>query len=811
MPSLIKDLRYAVRSLLKRPGLTAIASITLALGIGANTAIFSIVNAVLLRPAPFQNPDRLVLVRESLPKLGWLNLAASPAEFLDYKEQNEVFSEIGAFTDQSLNLTGTGEPQRIQAERVSPSLFPLLGVQPLAGRTLAPEEDQLGKNNVAILSYGLWQRQFGADNNVIGKTIKLDDKPYAVVGVMPASFEFPYGRTTFAQAAQLWIPLTLTDQEKKIRASDLQYGVIGRLKPGVTLSQAQKNIEAVASHFQEQHPEIYRDVNITATVVDLHDDAVKKVHRFLLILLAAVGLVLLIACANVANLLLTRAVARQKEIAIRRALGASTLRIVRQLLLESFLLAFFGGGCGLLLAIWMTNLLVKIGSRDLPRLQDIGLDPQVLGFTLLVTILTGVLCGVVPAIGNARLNLNQILKDAGGRTSGAGEGKRLRGLLVVFETASAVVLLIGAGLLINSFARLLHVPPGFNPDGVVVAQTALPTTRYPKTEERKRVQKLVLDRMAALPGTQAAGVTTNLPLVGERGIGFVIEGDAAETVNTAYNAWVSNDYFRTLGIQLRSGRSFTDQDREDTPPVVVINEQMQRRFWPNGDAIGKRISWGGWGNSWLTIVGIVSDVKVSSLETETEPAIYMPIFQIPRARENVIYVVRSTADAGSVAASLRREIRAVDTELPVYDIRTMNQVIADSVSQRRFSMLLLAVFATAAILLAAIGLYGVMSYSVAQRTREIGMRMALGARTIDVLKLVLKNGMTLTLIGIVVGLAAAFALTRLMASLLFGVHASDPATFSVVAIVLSGVAFFACYIPARRATKVDPLVALRHE
>ena len=627
---------------------------------------------------------------------------------------------------------------------------------------------------------------------------------------MPPRFEFPYARQTFAKAAELWIPLALTDQEKKIRASDLQYGVIGRLKPGVTIPEAQANIEVVAARFQQQHPEIYRDVQIVATVIGLHQDAVKKVHKLLLILLGAVSLILLIACANVANLLLTRAVGRQKELAIRNTMGAGRLRILRQLLTESTLLAFLGGACGLLVGIGMLDLLVKYGSQDMPRLQDASLDSRVLGFTFFVSTLTGVLCGFAPAIQSFRLNISQILKDAGGRTGSGRDGNRLRSMLVILEIASAVVLLIGAGLLINSFARLLRVAPGFNPEGVVIAQTALPTQRYPKTEERKAVQKLMLERLAALPGIQAVGVTTNLPLVGERSIGFVIEGEADDVVHTSYNAWVSNDYFRALGIQLRAGRGFTDQDREDAPPVVVINEKMQRQFWPNGDAIGKRIGWGGW-KSWLTIVGVVSDVKVSSLEAETEPAIYMPIFQIPRARESVIYVVRSAADTAGIAATLRREIRAIDAELPVYDIRTMDQVLAESVSQRRFSMLLLAVFAVVAILLAAIGLYGVMSFAVSQRTHEIGMRMALGARQYDVLKLVVRQGMTLVVVGVGLGLFGALALTRLMSTLLFGVTPKDPMTFAAVATLLTLVAFVACYLPARRATKVDPLVALRYE
>ncbi len=811
MGTIWQDLRYGARVLMKKPGFTAVAVLTLALGIGANTAVFSVVNSVLVRPLPYKNPDRLALVRESLPKLGWNDVACSAAESLDYQEGNHVFSEIAAFTDLSLNLTGQGEPLRVQAARVSAGLFPLLGVEPLRGRVFSPSEDQGGGSGVVILSYRLWQSHFGANPELIGKVVSLDDKPFEVVGVMPPRFEFPYNGGTFARAPGLWVPLALTDQEKKTRASDLQYGTIGRLKPGISLEAAQADIEAVASRFQQQHPDIYGDVQITASVVGFKQDVVKKVRLILLILLGAVSLVLLIACVNVANLLLARAVSRQKEIAIRSALGAGSWRIVRQLLTESVLLSLLGGGCGLLLAIWMLELISRFGPGDVPRLEEINLDPVVLTFTLGLSLLTGVLFGLAPALQSARLDLNQILKNAAGRGTPGGDGKRLRGLLVVFETASAFVLLVCAGLLINSFTRLLRVPPGFNPEGVVIAQTALPTARYRKAESRKAVQKDLLERLQALPGVQAAGVTTNLPLVGDRGIGFLIEGDTAETVNTAYNAWVSNDYFQALGIQLLTGRSFTDADRENTPPSVVVNETMQRRFWPDGDAIGRRIKWGGWPDNWLTIVGVVADVKVSSLEAETRPAIYMPIFQIPLARSNVIYVVRSSTDTASVVAAFRKEIKAVDAELPVYDIRTMNQVIAASIAERRFSMLLLAVFACAALLLAAIGLYGVISFSVTERTSEIGIRLAMGATHRDVLKLVVGQGVCLSLAGIVLGIVVAIAMTRLMTSLLFGVSANDPLTFIAVSVVLTGVALGACFVPARRAAKIDPMVALRYE
>ena len=630
---------------------------------------------------------------------------------------------------------------------------------------------------------------------------------------MPPQFNFPYTWTSFADKAELWIPLALTDREKKNRAGSFDYGVIGRLKPGVTLAEAQANIEAVAANAQQQHPEIYNgNVHVTVTVVSLEADVVRSVRPLLLILLGAVGLVLFIACANVANLQLTRATTRRKEIAIRSAMGATTFRLVRQLLTESILLALIGGGFGLLLAIWAVDLIGRFGPQDVPRLAETGLDSTVLGFTLVVSLVTGIVFGLAPALQNSRLNVNETLKEAGGRSGHGREGNRLRRLLVIFETGLAFMLLVAAGLLINSFARVVSVPPGFDPEGCAIARTSMSTTRYPKPQQSKAVYKQIAERFAALPGVQAVGVASNLPLVGEWTIGLIIDGRPNNEYYNANSALVSNDYFRAMGIQLLRGRGFTDEDREDTLPAIVINETMAQKFWPGEEPLGKRIKWGGWGkDEWLNVVGIAADVKVSSLEAETMPAVYMSIFQIPRARPTAFYIARTTADAASLIPAMRREIAAVDRELPIPDIRTMNQVIAGSVSQRRFSMMLLAVFASTALLLAAIGLYGVISFSVTERTHEIGIRMALGASHGQVLKLVLGQGLTLSLTGIVLGIAGAFALTRLMTGLLYGVSATDPATFIITSLVLAGVALAACAVPARRAAKVDPGVALRYE
>jgi putative ABC transport system permease protein len=813
MQTLLQDLRYAFRILKSQPTITLMAVIALALGIGANSAIFSVINAVLLRPLPFPESDRLVIIEQSLPKLGVSLASVSGGEFVDYVEGNEVFSEVAGYTDISLNLTGEGEAARIQAARVSASLFPLLGVSPLRGRLFTTEEDQQGKNNVALISRSLWQNHFGADSNIIGKTIRLDEKPYTIIGVMPSAIRFLHIQSAFGEATDLWIPLAMTDAEKQGHANSFDFGVIGRLKPGVTLAEAQANIEAVAERFQQQHPDIYKgDIEVKASLIKLEERLVKGVRPFLLVLLGAVGFVLMIACANVANLLLARAAARQKEIAIRAAMGASVSRIARQLLTESVVLALAGGAAGLLMAAWAIDLLARFGPADVPRLDEINLDPSVLGFTLLVSMVTGVLFGLAPAFQIRRVNLNEALKESSGRTSRGREGRRLRSLLVVFEIASAVVLLVGAGLLINSFVRLLRIPPGFNPEGVIIAQTTLPRARYPKPEQSKAAHRQVLERLSALPGVKEVGAASTLPLIDDWSIGFIIDGRSTDSINVANGAIVSDGYFQAMGIELKRGRTFGTEDREDTTPVIAVNETMARAFWPDTDAIGKRIMWGGWpGNKWLTIVGVVADVKISSLEAEAKPTIYMPMFQYPRSRSNVVYVARAEGDTASLASGMRAEIRAVDSELPVYDIRSMNQIIRESVSQRRFTMMMLGVFASAAMLLAAVGIYGVMSYSVTQRTREIGVRMALGATRSDVLGMVVGQGMALALAGTVAGLAAAIALTRLMKSLLYGVSATDPMTFTGVSAILILVALLACYLPARRAAKVDPQIALRYE
>ena len=813
MQSFWQDLRHGARMLVKNPWFTLIAVLTLGLGVGAVTAIFSVVDAVLLRPLPYKEPDRIALVEQYMPKLYVDFGGVSAPEMIDYIAGNETFAEMAGYGIINLNLTGEREPRLIEVARVSPGLFPLLGVTPLLGRGFTAEEDEVGKNRVVALSEGLWRRHFGADPNIVGRVVKLDEAQYTVVGVMPARLRFPPTRAGFANAVELWTPLALTDDEKQARRRDSNFNLIGRLKPGVGLEQAQANMAAVAARVERQYPDIYQgNTRIAATAVGLTERMTQKVRLVVLMLFGAVALVLLIACANIANLQLTRAGGRRKEIAIRSALGAVPWRIARQTLTESLLLALIGGVVGSLIAVWALDLIVKFGPENAPRLSEVRLDPRALGFTLLVTLLTGVLFGLAPALQGARVSLTEALNESG-RASDAGgrEGARLRNALVILETALAVVLLVGAGLLINSFVRLLRTPPGFNPEGVIVARTTLPQARYPEAERGKTVYKRALERIAALPGVQQVSVASFLPLASEWQIGVRIEGGGESEYYMTYGSWVSDYFFRSMGIPLKKGRVFTDQDRADTTPVVVVNEAMARRFWPGQDAVGKRIRWGGWNppGGWLTIAGVVADVKFSSLEAESPPTVYMPVFQIPRIRRDAVFIARTTADPASLAAAMRREIAAVDADLPVYDVRTMNQVIAESVAQRRFTMGLLAIFAFAALGLAALGLYGVISYAVTQRTREIGLRMALGGRRSDVLRLVVGQGMKMAMIGAGAGLLASLALTRLMKGLLYSVSASDPLTFIAVALLLTLVALAACWIPARRATKVDPMVALR--
>ena len=803
----LQDLRYATRMLRKNPGFTAVAVVALALGIGANTAIFSVVNTVLLRPLPYKDPEQLVMVWEDASRYGYPRDTPAAANYVDWRDQNSVFSGMAAIADSNFNLTGAGEPERLKGRRVSVSMFPLLGVEPQLGRVFTAAEDQPGSHRVVLLSHRLWQRRFGADPAIAGKTLTLSDETYTVVGVMPARFEFP------EKDDELWVPIAFSAQEAANRNRHYLQ-VIARLKPGVTLAQAQSEMTTIGARLQQQYPESNAELGVATT--SLHEHLVGDIKPALLILLGAVGLVLLIACANVANLLLARAAIRQKEIALRVALGARRWRLLRQFLTESVLLATLGGILGLAIAYGGLLLLGSFIPENISQARTISLDLKVLGFTLLVSLLTGLIFGLAPAIQALRMNQSETLKE-GGRDSVTGRsGKRLRGLLVTAEVAVSLVLLIAAGLLINSFLRLRNIDPGFKVDHLLTMKIELPEPKYEEFARRSAFYTDLVQRVQSLPGVQSAAVTTNLPLYRQgNSIGVRIEGrpdppPGQELI--VVTRIISPGYFDTMSIPLLAGRRFNDQDTDTSPNVVVISETMARRFWPGENPIGRRIAGGRVRSDadWIQIVGIVKDVRQFELNAEPRPQMYMSYRQAGFfAPEDL--VVKTDVEPASMAAAVRKAVWEIDKDQPVSNIKTMEEILAESIARQRFSMLLLGVFAGVALLLAAVGIYGVMSYSVAQRTHEIGIRMALGAQTGAVLKLAVGYGLKLVVAGVLIGLVAAFALTRLMSTLLFGVTPTDPATFALISLLLVGVAAVASYIPARRATKVDPLIALRYE
>jgi putative ABC transport system permease protein len=803
MEKLLKEIRYGIRSLLKRPGFTAIALITLALGIGANTAIFSVVNAVLWRPLPYSDPGRLVMVWENHlgrggPEREWL----SPSDFNDWHDQNNVFSRMSALNDWGPTLTGTAEPEPLVGAAVSYDMFTLLGREPVMGRGFRPEEDQPGAANVVVLSHEFWKRRFGSDQGIIGKPISLNEESYTVIGVMPADFKFPVIANT-----ELWRTLRPTLNPGCQRGC-LVLRAIGRLKPDASLEKARAEMSTIASRLETQYPESNNHVG--ATLVLLREQLVGNMQRALLILQGAVGFVLLIACANVANLMLARAANREREIAIRAALGASRGRVVRQLLIESGLLAFAGGALGLLLAFWLLNLFVGLSPQGAPRFDEIGIDGYVLGFTLGTVGLTALIFGLIPALHASKADLNHSLKEAGKGGPTGVHGGRLRNALVIAEMALALMLLVGGGLLMRSFVLLSRVDPGFNPNHVLTLRLFLSKAHYPEPQQILGFYTPLLDRLKTLPGAREVGAISTLPLSGNQSdTSFLVEGRPEPPPNQKPVAWyssVSPDYFHTMGMRLTKGRIFNDRDDEKSPRVVIISETMARRYWPNEEPLGKRI---GSPESWREIVGVMADVKHFGLDADTPPAMYLPVRQAPA--RGMTLVVRTAAEPLGIAPAMRADIWNSDKNLAIAKIQTMDQLVSSSIAQQRFILLLLGCFAALALVLAAIGIYGVMSYAVTQRTHEIGIRLALGARAGNVLALVLRRGLVLTLIGAAIGLAGALALTRLMARLLFGVTPTDAFTFTAVSVCLMVVALVACYVPARRATKVDPLVALRYE
>jgi len=803
MQTLLHDLRYGLRMLAKKPGFTVVAMFTLALGIGANSAIFSVVNGVLLRPMPLEDPDRLIKIWESLPSGG--QGTASAPNLKDWREQNTVFRGIAAYTPSNLNLGGQDSPERLSGVAVSTNFFDVVGVRPRLGRAFQIGEDEAGRNHVALLSHRLWQRAFGGDAGVVGKDVLLNGESYTVVGVMPPEFRFP------SRLIEVWVPLVIPPDQINNRGSHWMF-TLARLKPDVGFEQAREQMVTIAKRLEQQYPDSQAGRGVF--LIPLQEETVQGIRPALRALMFAVGFVLLIACANVANLLLAGATSRRREIAVRTALGAGRLRLVRQLLTESLLLAVAGGALGLALAKWGVAALLVLAENFLPRANEVGLDWRVAAFTAALSLLTGVFFGLIPALQSSRVDLQSALKEGAGAGGGA-QTNWLRSGLVVLEVAATLVLLIGAGLLIKSFIRLYETDLGFKAENILTMSLALPQAKYPDAQAAAAFHQKLLERVAALPGARSAGVINYLPLQqwGFNG-GIDIEGQGPYEPGRGPLAEfraISPDYFRTLGIPLVSGRSFTSQDQGNSAPVVIVNQTLAQRYMPGQNPIGKRIR--SIGNDWRTVVAVVGDVRQSGVTRAVRAEVFVPVTQAiwTSLTQTMSLAVRADAEPEALIAVVRNAVREVDPAQPVFNVKTMEAVVADSVSDRRLNMLLLGIFAAVALTLAVIGIYSVMSYTVSQSAREIGIRMALGARSTDVLKLVVGQGMALTLVGVGLGVAGAFGLTRLMATLLYGVTATDPLTFAVVAVSLTLVVLVACWLPARRATKVDPLTALKDE
>jgi putative ABC transport system permease protein len=801
METLLRDIRYGIRSLGKRPGFTAIALLALTLGIGANTAIFTLVNAVLLRPLPFAEPDRLVWMFGNI-RTGSNRASVAPLDYLDYRQQNSSFEQFAAQLSfpANINLTGSGEPEQLKAGAVTGNYFQALGVAASLGRTFMPENEKTGNDQVAVLSYALWQKRFGGNAGIVNQSITLDGKPYQVLGVMPPTFTLPQG-------AQVWVPLNFDSSPgmKQRKAHFLR--PVGKLKAGVSLAQAQADMDVVAKRLEQQYPDT--NTGWSLRLVSLREQLVGKTRPTLLILFGAVGFVLLIACANVANLLLVRAAGRQKEIALRSALGAGRLRIIRQMITESVLLALVGGTLGALLAMWGVELLVSMSAGSLPPTANVKIDATVLGFTLLVSLATGVLFGLAPALRTMKVNLIDSLKEGGRGGSEGARRNRTRSALVVLESAVAVVLLIGAGLLIRSLIRLQNVQPGFEAQNVLTMRVDLPRGKYAGPDKQANFFADLENRLASVPGVESVGFVSELPLSGQpNDMPYTVEGRASVSPDQVYDddfRRVNRHYFEALKIPFMRGRNFTDQEVRQGAKVVIISDLLARQTFPNEEPLGKRLIMS-FGNQAFEIIGIVGDIRHRALESEPRAAMYMPVYE-----RTMNMVLRAKVDPGSLGAAVRKEVQTIDPDQPVADLKTMDQWLETAVAEPRYRTGLIALFALVALILASTGIYGVMSYSVTQRTHEIGVRMALGARRFDVLKLVVRQGMGLVVVGVVIGVLSAIGLTRLMSSLLFNVTAKDPLTFVAVATGLTLVAFIACYVPALRATKVDPLEALRYE
>jgi predicted permease len=816
----MQDIRFALRSFAKNPGFTLAAVLSLAIGIGANTSIFSVANALLFRSLPYENADRLVILWNRSPGLNITQDWFSTAQYFDIKSSHHGFEQLAIAIGGNYNLTGQGDPERVGVVRVSSNLLPMLGARPALGRLLMPEEDAPGRTAAAVLTDGMWARRFGRDPQIIGKPIVLNGQTYEVVGILPQRFSLSqevlpllYG----TEHAEIFLPLPLSPADSQVRTHE-DYNIVGKLQSGVLLPQAQAEMETITARLRRDFPESYPpNGGLTFSIVPLLEQVVGNVRRTLLVLLVSVGFVLLIACANVANLLLSRAVGRQQEMAVRTALGASRWHILRQLLTESVLLSLCGGALGVFICFFSVKGIHFWGTKSIPRLEDVGIDGRVLLFTLLLSAFSGILFGLAPALRVSRLDLNSILKDASRGSAGTGavwgRGNNIRRLLVISELALSVVLLIGAGLLIRSFARLQNVSPGFNPRGVLTFDLTMTGRKYGDKQSILNTYHQLWERLERLPGAQAAGGITSLPLSQAFAwTPITVEGRTplpGEKFLNADERLVSGRYFDATGIPLRRGRFFNEQDDATKPIVVIVDEYMAEQLWPGQDPIGKRIHIVEFASKdpWQTVVGVVERVKQDSLDSDPRIAFYLAHTQFPTRAMTVAF--RGGTDPAAMVSAVRNALRNLDPDLPMYYVRTMEQRVDESLARRRFSMLLLGVFASVALALATIGIYGVMAYLVNQGIREIGIRMALGATQRNILSLVVWQGMALALSGVTLGLVAAFLLTRLIRSLLFGVQATDPFTFAGIALLLVMIALFASYIPAQRAARIDPLMSLR--
>jgi predicted permease len=822
LEELTQDLRYGARMFRKSPGFTAVAILTLALGIGANAAIFSVVNAVLLSPLPYADAHRLILVKEVLPNTSAEPFNVSGPDIAEIQRLNHVFEVVGGFRVWTYEFSGRGEPARVTANRISSNLFDVLGVQPVAGRAFEPQEEQFG-HQVVVLSYGFWQRQFGGQHDVLGQTINLDRKPYTIVGVMPQSFVFPLPGMMQGVAADLWVPLGLSKEELADFGDNLSYTVVGRLRPGIQPGQVNADLQLVARGVLETYQRWSReasqplgDFRLGMVSVPLRDEVTGPLKPMLLMLLGAVGFVLLIACVNVANLLMMRSVGRQKEMAVRLAIGAGRLRLLRQLLVECMLLAFAGGGLGLALAVWFKDVLVAHMPASVPQFHAIEHDWTVLLFSFLLVTFAGLAFSALPALWASRTDFSASLQESGRGNSQGPDHQRLRAAFVIVEVALSAMLLVGAGLMVRSFQRVLNTNPGFRPEHVLTASIDLPPTEeYSQDEKVASFYKQLMEKLRQTPGIATAGASTDLPLLGGWTHAFTVEGyqpPPGPELSLGHHSVIYGDYLQTMGIPLLQGRYFTEQDGPKTTHVLIVSESLAEKYWSGQNPLGKRLKWGPPESTdpWLTVVGIVGNVKQGPLETATDTHTYEPYAQLG-VPFSLRVAVRGQGDPARLAANVRAVVWSLDRQLALGSVRTMDEVISRSTASRRFSLVLLGAFAALALVLAAIGIYAVLAYSVARRTHEIGVRMALGARTGDVVRLVLGQGLRLTAIGIVFGVAGALVLTRFLQSLLYEVQPTDPPTFVGALLMLVGVSVAAGYLPARRAVRVDPMVALRYE